>query len=106
MASVYQDRKMLKWLPFQSLPEQGEDLKALYQKRRKRTKPLLSTDQYELMQYRFEAAWQSQETVTLTLFKNGGVRRVQGIILGADKTLGTLMLDCETVLLDDIVEIL
>lgn len=105
MAEVYVDRKMMKWLPFQSLPEQGEDLNVLYQNRHKQTKPVLSEDQYALMQYRFEEAWQNHQRVTVKVYERGRFKDMDGYIVGADQTLGVLMLDQATILLDSIVEI-
>ena len=44
MASLYHDRKMLKWLPFEALETHGEAIRSLYQERETTEKPVLSDD--------------------------------------------------------------
>ncbi|MFW5841840.1 MAG: YolD-like family protein [Bacillota bacterium] len=105
MPEVYHDRRMLKWLPFQSLPEQGDDLRAIYDGLTHQKKPILSQDHYETMQYTFEACYQMQAPVKLTLFKQGHKTTKNGLIIGFDQTYGMIILNTGTVMKQDIIDI-
>ncbi|MFW5842077.1 MAG: YolD-like family protein [Bacillota bacterium] len=105
MPEVYHDRRMLKWLPFQSLPEQGDDLRAIYDGLTYQEKPTLSQDQYDIMQYTFEACYHTQTPVKLTLFKNGHKHSKNGLIIGFDQTYGMIILNTGTVMKQDIIDI-
>lgn len=105
MPNVYHDRRMLKWLPFQSLPEQGDDLRAIYDSLTRQDKPVLSQDQYDEMQYTFEACYHTQDPVKLTLFKGGRKTTKNGLIIGFDQTYGMIILNTGTVMKQDIIDI-
>ncbi len=105
MADLYLDRRMLKWLPFQALPEQGDDIRALYKGLTKEERPLLSEDQLESMQWRFEEAYQRHEKVVVTTFEHSQKKDYEGVIVGFDQTMGLLFLDQKTVHIDRIIAI-
>lgn len=105
MASHYMDRKMLKWLPFQSLPEQADEISALLNGRKQESMPILSDDQYQTLQYRFEEAFHSKETIHVTYFKHGARHQLSGIILGADPLNRILVLNTGTISLDFVIYI-
>ena len=102
MAELYHDRKMLKWLPFQSLPEQGEDLAALF-KEELPCMPVLSEDDYALMQYRFEEAFRTGCAIRMTIFRAGQTIQRCGQILGFDPFYKTVLMSDETVHIDEII---
>ena len=47
---VYKDRKMMKWMPFNALLEQGDYINDLLNGRIKKEMPVLSVDQRALLQ--------------------------------------------------------
>ncbi|MFH5880785.1 YolD-like family protein [Liberiplasma polymorphum] len=103
MGNLYMDRKMLKWLPFQSLPEQGDEISSLLNGRAVEVKPELSEDQYMLMQYRFEEAFINKEFVTISYFKNGKKHTLNGVIIGADIQQKIIMLNTGNLFIEDII---
>jgi len=54
---VYHDRKMMKWMPFNALLEQGDHLQDLLNGRSKKEMPLLSEDQQSELNYKLEVAY-------------------------------------------------
>ena len=105
MGDAYLDRKMLKWLPFQSLPEQGDEISALLNGRSIQSKPELSEDQYQLMQYRFEEAFINKETVIIRYFSKGQIKILEGVIIGADMHQKVIMLNTGNLWVEDILSI-
>ncbi len=105
MDKVYHDRRMLKWLPFQSLTEQGKDILKLLENQYAQTQPSLSEDQYEEMQYRFEEAYARQEPVTVGYFSAGRKRCLSGVILTADLSQGLLVLNTGTIAVKTIISL-
>lgn len=105
MDNMYHDRKMLKWLPFDALPEQHGYLKAVYEAFEKITKPELMPDQIEYLNYRMQEAFHHQETIQITYFNEGKLRTKKGHILGFNQEAKALLLNETTLYLDDILEI-
>ncbi|TVP96017.1 MAG: hypothetical protein EA374_02630 [Acholeplasmatales bacterium] len=102
MAEPYVDRRMLKWLPFQSLPEQGGDLADVF-KTAPPDMPELSEDDYSLMQYRFEEAFVAKRQVCITFFRSGRKVQEHGQILGFDPFHKTIIMTNESVHVSDII---
>ncbi len=105
MAKIYHDRRMLKWLPFQSLTEQGKDILELLDQQYSITQPSLSEDQYSAMQYRFEEAFARQETITIHYLQAHQKRSLKGMILSADVTHGLIVLNTGTVAVKTIIDL-
>lgn len=105
MANMYMDRKMLKWLPFQSLPEQADEISALLNGRKQESMPVLSEDQYQTIQYRFEEAFHSKALIHVTYFKQGSRHKLSGKIIGADPLNRVLILNTGTISLDFVIHI-
>ena len=103
MDNLYYDRKMLKWLPFQSLTEQGKDILAIIEKQYIKHPPVLSEDQYLAMQYRFEEAYAKQEEVTITYLSNHRTYQLEGMILSADLSQGLIILNTGTLAIKQII---
>ncbi len=101
----YQDRGMLKWMPFEALEEYGGYLEALLEEERKETPPEVANDQLEAMQYRIEEAWMKKESLTFLLFDNGRRRRKRGCIVGIDRGMRRLMLDSGWIPFDALIDV-
>jgi len=65
----YHDRKMMKWMPFNALLEQGDHLRELIEARSQEDKPMLSDDQLVELNYDLQRAYMSQELVEIAYFK-------------------------------------
>lgn len=76
----YHDRKMMKWMPFNALTEAGTFLDELLSKRVKQTMPLLSVDDYELMNYTIEEAVALNYPVSVHYYKDGAFYDTSGYI--------------------------
>ena len=81
---VYRDRKMMKWMPFNALLEQGDHIRDLLNGRTKKEMPLLSVDQQSELNYKLEVAYLFKNPVTITYFKDGAVYEIEGIISRTD----------------------
>ncbi len=103
-SAVYHDRKMLKWLPFQSLPEQGKSMRRLREKRELRPKPTLSADRLEALQRALEAALESGASLSLIVHESGRERVVKGTVSDADFTARRLRVGMEWVNADDVID--
>lgn len=105
MDRVYQDRRMLKWLPFDALPEQHGYLKAVYEAFEVITRPELLPDQIEYLNYRIEEAYHLQEEITLKVFEKGHFTYITGTILGLHPNDHFLLIGRHRVPFEDIVEL-
>ena len=105
MAEVYHDRKMIKWLPFQALPEQGTFLKAVFEAEKQRERPVLSEDQEAELNYRFQEAYAFGEVVRITYFDAGKHSFCEGVIQGFDPVLKCVLMSERVIAVDDILAI-
>ncbi len=106
MANVYYDRKMMKWLPFQALPEQGTYLDTLYQTRTHLEKPMLSDDQYTVLNRYVHEAFYSKAPIVLKYYRHHAIHSTRGIIIGLDCNARIMMLDDLSIDFDDVLEII
>lgn len=81
---VYNDRKMMKWMPFNALLEQGDHVSDLLLGREKKEMPILSEDQFTELNYQLETAYVFQSEVIVRYFKHGNYHDVQGRITRTD----------------------
>ena len=81
---VYHDRKMMKWMPFNALLEQGDHIQDLLNGRSKKEMPLLSVDQQSELNYKLEVAYLFKNEVLVTYYKDGEIYKIQGIITRTD----------------------
>ena len=93
MAEVYQDRKMMKWLPFEALEEQGSYLKAVIASHEEEEMPLLSQDQLDYLNYRAYEAYMNQEIVDVEYYENKQRYHLRKQILGIDFSAKTLIFE-------------
>lgn len=81
---VYRDRKMMKWMPFHALLEQGDYINDLLNGRIKKEMPVLSADQFDDLNYKLEIAFVFQSEVAIEYFDKGDFHTVTGILTRAD----------------------
>ena len=81
---VYHDRKMMKWMPFNALLEQGDHIKELLNGRTKKQMPMLSVDQQSELNYKLEVAYLFKNEVLITYFRDGKIYKIEGIITRTD----------------------
>lgn len=81
---VYKDRKMMKWIPFHALLEQGDYINDLLKGREYKEMPVLSSDQLDDLNYKLETAAVFHSEVEITYFKNNDYHKVSGIITRTD----------------------
>ena len=81
---VYHDRKMMKWMPFNALLEQGDHLQDLLNGRSKKEMPLLSEDQQSELNYKLEVAYLFKNEVLITYYRDGAIYKIEGIITRTD----------------------
>lgn len=105
MAEAYHDRKMLKWLPFQALPEQGGYLHNVFNQLEKETMPELSDDQLAWLNYRFNEAFAGQEEVVITYFDEGKRLKYKGVIQGFDPVFKVFMLGQQTLQMKYVIDV-
>lgn len=101
----YHDRKMMKWMPFNALLEQGEHLKELLDAKEKEDRPTLSEDQLALLNYDLEHAYISQDPVEITYFKRGKRHKIQGQIHKIDVQNKMIMIASEGLYAEDVLNI-
>lgn len=81
---VYKDRKMMKWMPFNALLEQGDHVSTMLSNRNKLEMPVLSYDQQEELNYQLETAYVFKSEIIVTYFYKDAFHSVQGRITRTD----------------------
>ena len=84
LSYIYRDRKMMKWMPFNALLEQGDHIRDLFNGRSKKEMPILSVDQQAELNYKLEVAYLFKNTVSITYFRDGVIYKIEGIINRTD----------------------
>lgn len=105
MDRVYQDRRMLKWLPFEALPEQGHYLKAVFDHFEYLQKPTLSSDHYDYLNQRALEAFHFQETVKVEVYNQGKMVIYEGTITKLDEHQRMMRINGFMVPFDDLINI-
>ncbi|MGS0971836.1 MAG: YolD-like family protein [Candidatus Izemoplasmataceae bacterium] len=101
----YHDRKMMKWMPFNALLEQGDHLRELIEMRNQEDKPILSEDQLAELNYDLERAYMSQELVEITYFKKHRKHLIKGHIHQIDIQNKMIMIDNEGLYAEEVLKI-
>jgi hypothetical protein len=96
---VYHDRKMKKWRPFASLPEQYIGLQEVINKQLEVPQPLLTEEQMEQINFILIEALHTNKQVYLTYYKKGQYITEKGFIQFVD-SLGNLF-----VFIDEVFEL-
>lgn len=81
---VYHDRKMMKWMPFNALLEQGDYINDLLHGKERQTMPTLSDDQLQELNYQLETAYVFRYEVEVSYFNNHKIKSVVGTITRTD----------------------
>lgn len=82
---VYRDRKMMKWMPFNALLEQGDHISDLITGRQRKEMPVLSYDQQEELNFQLQTAFVFKTEVIITYYNNYDFHTVQGCITRTDE---------------------
>ncbi len=90
---VYKDRKMMKWIPFHALLEQGDYINDLLKGREYKTMPSLSDDQLSELNYQLEEAFIFSKELILTYYENNDYKTIIGYLTKADKYTKTIYID-------------
>lgn len=101
----YHDRKMMKWMPFNALLEQGDHLRELIDVRTQEEKPILSTDQLAELNYDLERAYITQVMVEVTYFKNNHKHKLKGKIHQIDIQNKMIVLDQDGLYAEEVLHI-
>lgn len=73
-------RKMIKWQPFQALPEYQNEINKIVDKQNQKKMPILSDDQLEEFNNILNEAIYYNYDVTITYFKNNNENKIKGKI--------------------------
>lgn len=96
---MHHDRKMKKWRPFASMPEQYIGLQEVINKQLEVPKPLLTEEQMEQINFTLIEALHTNKQVYLTYYKKGQCITEKGFIRFVD-SLGNLF-----VFIDEVFEL-
>lgn len=81
---VYHDRKMMKWMPFNALLEQGDYISDLLRGRERKEMPTLSPDQEAELNYKLETAYLFNNLIEVTYYDKNDYHKVTGNITRTD----------------------
>jgi len=104
VSETYNDRKMLKWLPFEALEAQGEMFDELYDAYGKEERPLLSEDQCAAMQYAVEEAYLRNKPLRIRYFEHGRRHEYCGKVTNIDPVNACLFLDGRRFALENLLD--
>jgi len=89
MDRVYHDRRMLKWLPFEALPEQGHYLKAVY----------------DYLNWKALEAFHQQDVVQVEVYHQGRMVIYKGTLRKIDYQTASIHINGLRVPFDDVINI-
>lgn len=75
-----QDRKCIKWAPFNSIINDKLIIHEILTKKEKKTKPTLSEDQIELLNEKIFEAYTNHIKINLFIFKNENIYKLIGFV--------------------------
>ena len=81
---VYRDRKMMKWMPFNALLEQGDYINDLLHGRERIEKPVLSPDQEQELNYKLDMAYLFSHEVEISYYDSHKIKTMSGKITRTD----------------------
>lgn len=90
---VYKDRKMMKWIPFHALLEQGDYINDLLKGREYKEMPTLSDDQLSDLNYKLEEAFVFNKELVLTYYEKHDYHQIKGHLTRADKYNKLIFID-------------
>jgi len=81
----YRDRGIIKWAPFDALISYQDVLKTMLYERGKREKPILTDDQYEILNRHISEAMITKVSISLTYYEDGYFKMMEGTIKRYDE---------------------
>ena len=106
MPSTYIDRGIIKWAAFDALSGYHSMLKEMQHRLGKKAKPILSDDDYELLNLNLQEAMNNRKEVELQYYSEGYVKTTYGQIKKLDFVNKTVILTTyEKILADDVVNL-
>lgn len=81
---VYHDRKMMKWMPFNALLEQGDYITDLLLGRERIEMPILSPDQQAELNYKLEMAYAFHQVIEVSYYEDHKIKTCVGTIHRTD----------------------
>ncbi len=99
------DRGIIKWMPFQSLPQE-EVLKKILKDKERITKPILSKEQQEELEKQLVEAFYEQTEITLTIYLSGFIKKITSQVIKLNSSDHTILLkNNKKILFQQILEI-
>lgn len=86
------DRGIIKWMPFQSLPQE-EVLKKILKEKERVSKPILSKEQQEELEKYLIEAFYEQIPITLTIYKGGFIKKITSRVIQLNSSDDTILLE-------------
>ena len=106
MPSAYIDRGIIKWAAFDALSGYHSMLKELQHRLGKKAKPILSDDDYELLNLNLQEAMNNHKEVELQYYSDGYVKTTYGQIKKVDFVAKAVILTTyEKIPADDVVNL-
>lgn len=106
MPSAYIDRGIIKWAAFDALSGYHSMLKEMQHRLGKKAKPVLSDDDYELLNRSMQEAMNSHQEVELQYYSDGYIKTTYGQIKKLDFVNKTVVLTTyEKIKADDVVNL-
>ncbi|MFS5032850.1 YolD-like family protein [Staphylococcus aureus] len=93
--NIPKGRGSVKWQPFATMPEQYQQLSEYIEDQNKIAKPLLSSEQIEIINHKLINYAQSKALATIYYWNNGYMCSINGIISRIDKNEKFLLLSNE-----------
>lgn len=81
---IYHDRKMMKWMPFNALLEQGDYINDLLHGKEREVMPTLSEDQLSELNYQLEEAYLFHYQIEVSYFETHKIKKITGSITRTD----------------------
>ena len=81
---VYHDRKMMKWMPFNALLEQGDYINDLLHGRERIDQPVLSPDQEAELNYKLDMAYLFRHEIEVSYYESHKIKTITSIITRTD----------------------
>lgn len=104
--SKYIDRGIMKWAPFEALSGQYEYIEELLIGKLKKAKPILSEDEFEVMNRNLIEAFENNIEISLKYYKNGFFYTTYGYIKKVDYIYKQIILSTkESFFASDIISI-
>lgn len=99
------DRGMMKWNAFNALISHGDNVKNMFEERKKIAKPILTEDRLEEINYKLELAVTDFLEIKIYYYQRGFIEEEIGKIKKVDIYTRLVHINNEKIKLDDIIQI-